>query len=720
MLAGGLAGATALLFVYPLDLARTRLALDVGKGDSRMFTGFTQCLMSVYKKNGICGLYQGYGVSVIGVMAYRALFFGGYDTLKQAVFKDNTQPSFLSAWLVAQAVTIGSGFLVYPFDTIRGHLMMQSGRSEKVYRHTFDCICSLYNEAGFLSSMKDKGSRKALGPVTLGYSEGGVESTDLDDPLLCRLGGKPVWLDTISPIPSHSTAICKHCGSEMLLLVQTHAPLNDSPYDRVMYIWACNRRSCSGKPGATAAIRAHILNTEYALKLVKHTKSKPKSQSKDQSTVPSFSKGLFGGGTSENNKQLDFGSVWNNSSLALSGTSTSNLFTGSIFGKTSQSVSDRPQLFDSKKSKGLLSQQSTNNSGTRTDNGSKKSNSSNDVDILGRGIKNISISLSEQVAEVKPVRVEWPESTASVQAKYLTFEAEYLEKPRTMDRYRKEIDQALDIASAMNNDVNTTRGDSYQPIKGRKANQKGAEADSHEKWADELYERDALPKGTDSAFSRFVSIAGQNSEQVMRYQYGGIPLIYSMQDSVAKMLVTKVKQPQKLFLDTNVKSTDRIGEYDECKPGGEYSDGYEDEDGDDDDDGDDDSMAITIQLSQKYSAENLPHCPFCNGRRTFECQLMPALLTELPLSNHATTVLQRNSSSAESSNQRRLVGSQLLQSFDLGVEFGTMMVFVCENDCHGGKTGIDYLGHDIQSMAEYSSATYYKELVLVQQEVHID
>jgi len=29
---GGAAGATSLIFVYPLDFARTRLAADIGKG----------------------------------------------------------------------------------------------------------------------------------------------------------------------------------------------------------------------------------------------------------------------------------------------------------------------------------------------------------------------------------------------------------------------------------------------------------------------------------------------------------------------------------------------------------------------------------------------------------------------------------------------------------------------------------------------------------------
>ncbi len=44
---GGAAGATSLLVVYPLDFARTRLAVDVGKGNNREFTGTFDCIMKV-------------------------------------------------------------------------------------------------------------------------------------------------------------------------------------------------------------------------------------------------------------------------------------------------------------------------------------------------------------------------------------------------------------------------------------------------------------------------------------------------------------------------------------------------------------------------------------------------------------------------------------------------------------------------------------------------
>ncbi|CAD5211726.1 unnamed protein product [Bursaphelenchus okinawaensis] len=71
LLSGGFAGATSLCFIYPLDFARTRLATDIGKGDSREFRGFSHCVSSIVKKDGIKGLYRGFSSSVQGIFIYR-------------------------------------------------------------------------------------------------------------------------------------------------------------------------------------------------------------------------------------------------------------------------------------------------------------------------------------------------------------------------------------------------------------------------------------------------------------------------------------------------------------------------------------------------------------------------------------------------------------------------------------------------------------------------
>jgi len=134
---GGAAGATSLCFVYPLDFARTRLAADVGKGDAREFTGLGNCLTTIFKKDGLKGLYGGFGVSVQGIIIYRAAFFGLYDTAKGMTGKTNI---FIS-WGIAQCVTTVSGIVSYPFDTVRRRLMMQAGRKsgDILYSGTIDC-----------------------------------------------------------------------------------------------------------------------------------------------------------------------------------------------------------------------------------------------------------------------------------------------------------------------------------------------------------------------------------------------------------------------------------------------------------------------------------------------------------------------------------------------------------------------------------------------------
>eukprot|EP00741_Cyanophora_paradoxa_P019261 tig00000215_g18596.t1 len=136
---GGAAGATSLLFVYPLDFARTRLAADMGKGDQRQFTGMGDCLKKIHARDGMKGLYTGFGVSVQGIIVYRAAFFGGFDTAKGVFFGNRKDVPFVHSWLVAQLVTTVAGVVSYPFDTVRRRLMMQSGKKEILYTGTLDC-----------------------------------------------------------------------------------------------------------------------------------------------------------------------------------------------------------------------------------------------------------------------------------------------------------------------------------------------------------------------------------------------------------------------------------------------------------------------------------------------------------------------------------------------------------------------------------------------------
>uniref|UniRef100_A0AC34FG26 ADP/ATP translocase n=1 Tax=Panagrolaimus sp. ES5 TaxID=591445 RepID=A0AC34FG26_9BILA len=147
---GGAAGATSLCFVYPLDFARTRLAVDVGKGDTREFKGLTDCLVKVAKSDGPIGLYRGFVVSVQGIFIYRAAYFGLFDTAKSIFHPEN----FFFTWLIAQIVTVSSGILSYPWDTVRRRMTMQSGRKDILYKNTMDCANKIYKNEGVFAFYK--------------------------------------------------------------------------------------------------------------------------------------------------------------------------------------------------------------------------------------------------------------------------------------------------------------------------------------------------------------------------------------------------------------------------------------------------------------------------------------------------------------------------------------------------------------------------------------
>uniref|UniRef100_A0A1J3EK72 ADP/ATP translocase n=1 Tax=Noccaea caerulescens TaxID=107243 RepID=A0A1J3EK72_NOCCA len=157
---GGAAGASSLLFVYSFDYARTRLANDakVAKvGGQRQFNG----LVDVYKKtlasDGVAGLYRGFSISCVGIVVYRALYFGLYDSLKPVVLGSGLQDSFFASFLLGWGITVGAGLASYPFDTVRRRMMMTSGEAVK-YRSSLEAFSQIVKKEGAKSLYKGAGA----------------------------------------------------------------------------------------------------------------------------------------------------------------------------------------------------------------------------------------------------------------------------------------------------------------------------------------------------------------------------------------------------------------------------------------------------------------------------------------------------------------------------------------------------------------------------------
>merc|ERR1712029_518859 len=143
---GGAAGAMSLCFVYSLDYARTRLANDTKsskKGGERQFNGL--------------------------IDVYRGCYFGFYDTLKPIVLGDSA--GLFASFCLGYVVTISSGLVSYPIDTIRRRMMMTSGEAVK-YKSSMDCAAKVIKAEGFMTLIKGAGANILRGVAGAGVLSG--------------------------------------------------------------------------------------------------------------------------------------------------------------------------------------------------------------------------------------------------------------------------------------------------------------------------------------------------------------------------------------------------------------------------------------------------------------------------------------------------------------------------------------------------------------------
>jgi len=170
ILSGGLAGSLSLTVVYSLDFARTRLANDAkGKGGERQFNGLIDVYAKTLKTDGIQGLYRGFTISCVGIFIYRGMYFGLYDSLKPILL--GADASVLMSFLLGWGVTIFSGLMSYPIDTVRRRMMMTSGSGVK-YKGSIDCAVQVIKNEGFMSLMKGAGANILRGVAGAGVLAG--------------------------------------------------------------------------------------------------------------------------------------------------------------------------------------------------------------------------------------------------------------------------------------------------------------------------------------------------------------------------------------------------------------------------------------------------------------------------------------------------------------------------------------------------------------------
>jgi len=94
LLCGGVAGAVAQTFSYPLDVTRRRMQLAMMNEHTKKFgMGMIPTLRIIYQEDGIIrGLYRGMSINYLRAIPMVAVSFSTYELVKQMLHLDTGIP----------------------------------------------------------------------------------------------------------------------------------------------------------------------------------------------------------------------------------------------------------------------------------------------------------------------------------------------------------------------------------------------------------------------------------------------------------------------------------------------------------------------------------------------------------------------------------------------------------------------------------------------------
>merc|ERR1712113_7887 len=140
---------------------------NLASGGDRQFNGLVDVYRKTLASDGIAGLYRGFMPSVTGIIVYRGLYFGLYDSIKPVVLVGSLEGNFLASFLLGWTVTTTAGVASYPLDTIRRRMMMTSGEAVK-HKSSMDAASQIVAKEGVKSLFKGAGANILRGVAGAG------------------------------------------------------------------------------------------------------------------------------------------------------------------------------------------------------------------------------------------------------------------------------------------------------------------------------------------------------------------------------------------------------------------------------------------------------------------------------------------------------------------------------------------------------------------------
>lgn len=148
---GSLAGVTASVTTYPLDLVRARMAGMLVAENK----GVWHTMSHILRAEGWKGLYRGLTPTMLGAIPYEGVKFGVYDVLKTAsqgtrLAEDRQGRTYLNLMCGAAAGAVAS-IVLFPNDTVRRIMQIQgglvdTGSAKTAYANMWACYKGTYKQ----------------------------------------------------------------------------------------------------------------------------------------------------------------------------------------------------------------------------------------------------------------------------------------------------------------------------------------------------------------------------------------------------------------------------------------------------------------------------------------------------------------------------------------------------------------------------------------------
>ncbi|XP_076864481.1 solute carrier family 25 member 32a isoform X1 [Brachyhypopomus gauderio] len=151
-LAAGLGGGVvSTMVLHPLDLVKIRFAVSDGLSFRPQYTGMLHCLRSIWKVEGVRGLYQGVTPNIWGAGASWGLYFLFYNAIK-AYIQESRQSELSAAEHLVSAAEAGilTLCLTNPVWVTKTRLVLQYSAEPdgKRYKGMLDALVKIYRHEG--------------------------------------------------------------------------------------------------------------------------------------------------------------------------------------------------------------------------------------------------------------------------------------------------------------------------------------------------------------------------------------------------------------------------------------------------------------------------------------------------------------------------------------------------------------------------------------------